>query len=150
MAALMREKSGLLIDKDRILVRKTATRSQLVLPKKFHALIYRELHEEMGHLGVERTLHLVHDRFYWPHMQRDIEHYVTKVCSCLKHKKQNRPTRAPLQSIVTMYPFELVATDYLHLEKCKCDLSRRREMAISHPNLNSTRTNFPLFEGHHR
>lgn len=59
MAALMREKSRLFIDEDGILVRKTATRSQRVLPKKFHALIYRELHEDMGHLGVECTLHLV-------------------------------------------------------------------------------------------
>lgn len=55
----MREKSRMFIDEDGIVVRKTATQSQLVLPKKFHALIYRELHEEMGHLGVERTLQLV-------------------------------------------------------------------------------------------
>ena len=89
VAALMREKSRLYMDEDGILFRKTATRSQLVLPSKFHPLIYRELHEEMGHLGVERTLHLARNRFYWPHMQRDIEHYITKVCSCIKSKRPN-------------------------------------------------------------
>lgn len=119
VAALMREKSRLYLDEDGILFRKTATRSQLVLPSKFYPLIYRELHEEMGHLGVERTLHLVRNRFYWPHMQRDIEHYITKVCSCIKSKRPNRQTRAPLKSIVTTYPFEMVSIDYLHLEKCK-------------------------------
>lgn len=52
-------------------------------------------------------------------MQRDIEHQITQVCSCLKNKRPNRPTRAPLINITTTYPFELVSIDFLHLEKCK-------------------------------
>lgn len=119
IAAFAREKSRLILDNDGVLLRKTATRSQLIIPKKFHPLLYRELHEEMGHLGVERTLHIIRDRFYWPHMQRDVEHYITKQCSCLKRKKPNKAVRAPLTSIVTTYPFELVSIDFLHLEKCK-------------------------------
>lgn len=31
---------------------------QVVLPQKFRRTVYRELHEEMGHLGVERALAL--------------------------------------------------------------------------------------------
>lgn len=120
VAALVREKQKLHIDDDDgLLYRKTASRSQLLLPKKFHGLVYKELHEDMGHLGVERVLTLVRDRFYWPHMQRDIEHQITQVCSCLKNKRPNRPTRAPLINITTTYPFELVSIDFLHLEKCK-------------------------------
>ena len=46
---------------------------QVVLPQKFRRIVYRELHEEMGHLGVERALALARERFYWPHMRRDIE-----------------------------------------------------------------------------
>lgn len=34
-------------------------------------------------------------------------------------REKSRPARAPLQNIVTTYPFELVAIDYLHLEGCK-------------------------------
>lgn len=79
-----------------LLYRKSVARSQLVLPTLFHKLIYKELHEEMGHLGVERTLQLIRDRFYWPHMQRDVDHHVTNVCSCLKWKRPNKPTRATL------------------------------------------------------
>lgn len=119
ICALMREKNKLYVNKDGILYRKSATRDQLVLPKAFHQLIYKELHVEMGHLGVERTLSLIRDRFYWPHMQRDVDHYVTKVCSCLKRKRPNKPTRAPLVNVVTTYPFEMVSIDYLHLESCK-------------------------------
>ena len=116
---LIREKNRLYVDEDGILHRKAGTRAQLVLPKQFHQLIYKELHEEMGHLGVERTLNLIRDRFYWPHMQRDVDHYVTKVCSCLKRKRPNKPTRAPLTNVVTTHPFEIVSIDFLHLESCK-------------------------------
>ncbi|KAK7879352.1 hypothetical protein WMY93_033866 [Mugilogobius chulae] len=119
IAALAREKQKLHINEDGLLCRKTANRMQLVLPKKYHRLVYKELHEEMGHLGVERVLALIRDRFYWPHMQRDVEHHITRVCSCLKNKRPNKPTRAPLTNITTTYPFELVSIDFLHLEKCK-------------------------------
>ncbi|KAL6463236.1 hypothetical protein MHYP_G00276270 [Metynnis hypsauchen] len=78
IAVFAREKGKLVMDENGVLRRQTATRSQLVLPKKVLPLIYRELHEELGHLGVERTLCLIQERFFWPHLQRDVEHYITK------------------------------------------------------------------------
>lgn len=118
VSALMRQKHRLYMDEDGLLYRKTASRSQILLPQKYHTLVFKELHEEMGHLGVERVLHLIRDRFYWPNMQGDVEHYVTRVCSCLKRKRPNKSARAPLTNIITTYPFELVSIDFLHLEKC--------------------------------
>ena len=114
---LLRDWSKLSIDKDGVLCRRSGERSQLVLPRKYHRLVYRELHEEMGHLGAERVIHLARDRCYWPRMQKDIEHYVTNVCRCLQQKKPNRQTREPLRSIVTTAPFEMVSIDFLHLER---------------------------------
>ena len=72
----------------------------------------------MGHQGADRTVSLVHDRFFWPHMQADIELYVTKACTCLKQRKPGHDTRAPLTNITTQ-PFELVSIDFLHLDQCK-------------------------------
>lgn len=51
-------------------------------------------------------------------MQNEIEHYVTRTCTCLKQKTPPRGTRAPLVNIVTTQPFELVSIDFLHLDKC--------------------------------
>lgn len=70
----------------------------------------------MEHQGTDRTVSLVRGHFFWPYMQSDIEHYVTKACTCLKpcHEK-----RAPLTNIVTTHPFELVCIDFLHLDRCK-------------------------------
>lgn len=55
--------------------------------------------------------------FYWAHMQWDIEHYIANVCSCLKQRKPNLKTCAPMQSIHTTAPFELISIDFVHLEK---------------------------------
>jgi len=54
------------------------------VPKQVRSLVLKELHENMGHLGVDRTLHRARGGFYWPHMQRDIEHHIGHVCQCVK------------------------------------------------------------------
>lgn len=97
--SLLREWKKLHIGVDGILRRRSGSNLQLVLPQKFHRTVFRELHEEMGHLGVERVLHLTRERFYWPHMKRDIEHYVTCVCSCLRQRRPHVEPRAPMENI---------------------------------------------------
>lgn len=116
---LFREWDKLIFDDDGILYRKTASRKQLVLPDSYKGKVMEELHNNMGHQGAERTVSLVRDRFFWPHMQSDIEYYVTKTCTCLKQKKPCLNTRAPLTNIVTTQPFELICIDFLHLDRCK-------------------------------
>ena len=73
----------------------------------------------MGHLGTERVFHLARERFYWPRMKRDIEHYVTHVCKCIKQKRPNILPRAPMEIVHSSAPFELVSSDFVHLEKIK-------------------------------
>ena len=90
---------------------------QVILPEKFRRTVYRELHEEMGHLGLERVLALASERFYWPNMRKDIDHYIHNICCCLKQKRPNLPSRAPLQPIVTTAPMQLLSIDFVHLER---------------------------------
>ena len=92
---------------------------QLCLPAEYHSLVLAELHEKMGHPGAERVISLARDRFHWPGLAKDITHYVTKVCSCLKDKKPTRQGRAALKPIHSTYPFELISVDFLHLERSK-------------------------------
>ena len=116
--------------------------SQIVLPKKFHRLVYKELHEEMGHLGADRVLNLARERFYWPHMQRDIEQYVGRVCRCMKQKPPAVKPRAPLQPILTTSPFELVGVDFLHLEKSSGGYERERNRLLNLPQIAVIRLNY--------
>lgn len=50
---LMHEWSKLMIGKDGALYRKTASKLQLLLSKRYHPLVLRNLHDDMGHLSAE-------------------------------------------------------------------------------------------------
>ena len=52
---------------------------QALKGKWYRSLIYNELHKNMGHLSTDRNLNLIRVCFFWPQMQRDIEHLVTNV-----------------------------------------------------------------------
>ena len=71
----------------------------------------------MGHLGAERTFQLARKRVYWPRMFSEIEDFVRRKCRCVVQKKTRVQHAAPLQSIHTSSPMELVAIDFLHLDK---------------------------------
>ena len=114
---LLHEWKCLSVDKDGILQRCTRNSTQIIIPKTLRSLIPKELHEKMGHLGADHTLHLARERFYWPYMQSNIEHYIGHVCQWAKRKPPTLKIRAPLQPITTTAPFELIAIDFLHLEK---------------------------------
>ena len=78
---LLRQRRKLYCDKDGLLFRRSGLYSQLVLPQKFHTIVFKELHQEMGHLGAPRVVQLARARFYWPDMEDYITHFVTKVCT---------------------------------------------------------------------
>ena len=67
---LMREFKHLLVSSDNILYRKNKNKKDklVLLPSRLKPLVYRELHVNMDHLGYERTLKLIRERFYWPQM----------------------------------------------------------------------------------
>lgn len=50
-------------------------------------------------------------------MRRDVEHHIGHVSQYVEQKTPTLKTRAPLKPITTTSPLELIAIDFLHLEK---------------------------------
>ncbi len=91
---------------------------QLVLPTNDRQNALTGLHENAGHFGQDRTLEMVRLRFFWPKMADDVTAKVKNCERCIR-RKMTVPDRAPLVSVKTTQPMELVAMDYLTVEPSK-------------------------------
>ena len=78
---------------------------QLILPMTFRIQALKGFHDDLGHLGIERTLDLLRDQFYWLGMTCE---------RCLQFKAS--PNRAPMESVYATYPMELVHMEYLTIK----------------------------------
>lgn len=103
-----------------VLYRKKSTDAgivkQIVLPKSCRSEVFSHLHDDMGHQGRDRTLSLISARFYWPGMTTEVEKMISKCERCLRGKGGIPQQKAPLTSISTSEPLELVCMDFLSLE----------------------------------
>ena len=72
------------------------TTLQLVLPKSMKKEVLTALHDAptSGHLGINRTLQMIKQRFFWYHMKLDIQTYISKCDKCTKHKVSPKQKKA--------------------------------------------------------
>ena len=68
-----------------------------------------------GHLGMDKTLGRLKERFYWPGHHNDVQEWCRNCVVCAQRKSPSTKPRAPLQPITTSYPLQLVATDIMGL-----------------------------------
>lgn len=112
---LMRWEQSRLMIKDGLLHRISKKTSeaeviQLVLPSKYIPVILKSMHDSMGHLGIDRTIDLVRNCFYWPKMLRGTEMYIQNCGACIARKSPVQ--RAPLHQITSSGPMDLVCIDF--------------------------------------
>ena len=133
---IMKRKKGRYIIRNGLLYKKCVSNNretgylQFVLPKLFRKQALEAYHDEIGHLGIERTTNLLKDRFYWPRMEDDIEEYVKTCPRCLKFKAI--PEKVELNIIDITRPLELVHIDYLTIEAPKKDKDVNILVATDH------------------
>lgn len=87
----LKREAGKLSMKDGLLNRYSKRSSgetvgQMVLPKEFREMVIRDMHDDLGHLGQERTVDLLRRRFFWPRMFLDVEEYIKNCGECVTHK----------------------------------------------------------------
>ena len=81
---------------DGVLYRNTSLNNvqtrQLVLPLHFRSIILKQLHDDLGHQGRNRTHLLVRSIFYWPGLENDVEDKIKNCVSCIRRKTPVKPS----------------------------------------------------------
>ena len=88
---------------------------QLVIPTSLKEEILTDLHEGAvgGHLGTDKTLGRLRERYYWPGHYNDVREWCRNCATCASRKSPSPKACVPLQPIVTSHPLQLVAMDIL-------------------------------------
>lgn len=91
-------------------------RHQYVTPSTLISQVLSGVHDDAGHQGQSRTLYLARQRFFWINMEHDIREHVKCCKRCVVSKTLEPEGRAPLESIKTTGPLELVCIDFWSAE----------------------------------
>ena len=89
---------------------------QLLLPAVLKEETLKQLHEQHGHQGVERTTELVRRRCYWPGMFLDIKRWVQECERCQVAKDSGSVPHSFMGHLLASRPNEIVAVDFTLLE----------------------------------
>jgi len=121
---LLWRRRDLLVVRDGVLYMKlfsySGDRLVLVVPYQLRDVALRTCHEALyaGHFGVEKTLSLLKQSFFWPSMAVDAELFVGSCGQCNRNKKIRRTPRSLLSTFHAGYPLERVHIDLVgKLEK---------------------------------
>lgn len=93
-----------------------AKRLQYVVPDSLKTEVLRGVHDGAGHQAQFRSLSLTRQRFFWPNLDRDVRDYVRHCQRCIVSKTVEPEGRAPLESITSTRPLELVCIDFWSAE----------------------------------
>lgn len=90
-------------------------RNQIVAPLSVRNYILSELHDKIGHNGIEKTMKRVQERYYWPGLSTFVKKYCKACYVCAVTKDNAPPNSAPLVPINTsnLEPFQMVGMDIL-------------------------------------
>ena len=68
------------------------------------------MHDNPGHLGVQRTYNIIQQSYYWPQLYNDVSKYCEECEPCQQQMLQRE--KQPMQaSSVPKYPSQKIAVD---------------------------------------
>ena len=95
-------KQGILYRKSQV-SNNSRARLQLVLLIEYRHKAMAGCHDQTGHLGQDRVLELLRERFYWPRMHMHVASYINSCSRCIRRKYQ--PDLALLLNIEATQPY---------------------------------------------
>ena len=92
-----------------------SSKPKIILPTALRKKCFALLHETVtaGHLGSQKTLAKVKERFYWYNYRKDVEYWCRTCDICASRKQPHRRAKAPMKQYNVGYPLERVAIDIM-------------------------------------
>ena len=91
----------------------------MILPLKYQAQVLQLLHDGQGHQGIERTIVLCQEQFYWNTMFQDATKYVKDCPQCQIVKGDYTKPNTILGVIIAHTPMDLVCNDFTKVDPSK-------------------------------
>ena len=95
-------------------------RLKLIPPREMRTQLMEDLHGGRcsAHLGLYKTMGRVEVHYWWPGWRKDLRLWCERCAVCQSRRKGPTP-RAPLTSIPTSEPFEIVGVDVLQMPRTR-------------------------------
>ncbi len=93
--------------------------SRYVVPDSLKNEVLKGVHNDSGHHSQFRSLSLSRQRFFWSNLNRDIRYYVYQCQRCIISKTVEPEGRAPLETVTSTKPLELVCIDFWLAEESR-------------------------------
>ncbi|XP_042423751.1 uncharacterized protein LOC122011425, partial [Zingiber officinale] len=90
--------------------------NRLCVPRgSMRKLLVREAHEGglMGHFGVQKTLEMLLEHFYWPHMKHDVQKFCAQCIVCRKAKAKTLPHGLYTPLPIPNFPWTNLSMDFV-------------------------------------
>jgi RNase H-like domain found in reverse transcriptase/Integrase zinc binding domain/Integrase core domain len=85
-----------------------------IVPKSQIKEVLVDNHDNCGHLGIQKTLERIRQRFYWAKMKLGIEEYISQCETCKKSKINRKSNAEPMGNPrVASSPFEILSIDFI-------------------------------------
>lgn len=91
----------------------TSSHSQILLPRSKVGQVLQEMHNGAsgGHLGINKTLAKVRERYYWLSSKQDVESWCRKCITCAATKGPKVKPQGRMKQYNVGAPFERIAID---------------------------------------
>lgn len=90
---------------------------QLVVNESCLDILIQMYHEQQAHLGQDRTVSIISDRFYWPRMSIDVMRALKGCKTCLARKTLPSLNKEEMyHRPLPRYPMDVIAMDHLTID----------------------------------
>ena len=83
---------------------------RLYIPQEMESIVIKQYHDQLGHMGLDKTYDSIRLKYFFPNMYRKVNTYIEKCipCQAISDKKPKPPLH---ETEIPLYPFAKIGLD---------------------------------------